>query len=114
MRTVAVIGAGPAGLMAAEALAHGGAALESSVAARLLERVAERTNGEQLSARELDVLRLLVTGASNKLIAARLTLSENTVRTHISHILQKLDVQSRGEAVAVALQHGLVPIASDP
>ena len=77
---------------------------------RLLERVAERSNGEQLWARELDVLRLLVTGASNKLIAVRLILSENTVRTHISHILQKLDVQSRGEAVAVAIQQGLVSI----
>jgi DNA-binding NarL/FixJ family response regulator len=97
-------------MQAIRSLVHGGAALEASVAARLLERVAEHSNGEQLSARELDVLRLLVTGASNKLIAARLTLSENTVRSHISHILQKLDVQSRGEAVAVALQQGLVPI----
>jgi DNA-binding NarL/FixJ family response regulator len=99
---------------AIRSLVHGGAALESSVAARLLERVAERSSGEQLSPRELDVLRLLVTGASNKTIAARLTLSENTVRSHISHILQKLDVESRGEAVAVALQQGLVPIGAEP
>jgi len=101
-------------MQAIRSLVHGGAALEASVAARLLERVAKRSNTEQLSARELDVLRLLVTGASNKVIAARLTLSENTVRSHISHILQKLDVQSRGEAVAVALQQGLVPIGPDP
>jgi DNA-binding NarL/FixJ family response regulator len=99
---------------AIRSLVDGGAALEASVAARLLERVAERSNGDQLSARELDVLRLLVEGASNKIIAARLTLSENTVRSHISHILQKLDVQSRGEAVAVALRQGLVPIGPTP
>ena len=101
-------------MQAIRSLVGGGAALEASVAARLLERVAERTSGDQLSARELDVLRLLVEGASNKSIAAKLTLSENTVRSHISHILQKLEVQSRGEAVAVALRQGLVPIGPTP
>lgn len=95
---------------AIHALAQGGAALEAGVAARLLERVADRTSGDELSARELDVLHLLVRGESNKAIATQLTLSENTVRTHISHILQKLDAQSRGEAVAIALKHGLVRI----
>ncbi|HEX9370134.1 MAG TPA: response regulator transcription factor [Roseiflexaceae bacterium] len=95
---------------AIRALAQGGAALEAGVAARLLERVAEHAAGEELSPRELEVLRLLVVGASNKTIAVRLNLSENTVRSHISHILSKLDVQSRGEAVAVALKQGIVPI----
>ena len=56
------------------------------------------------------MLRLLVAGASNKLIASQLTLSENTIKSHISHIFDKLDVQSRAEAVAVALQRGLVPL----
>jgi DNA-binding NarL/FixJ family response regulator len=99
---------------AIRALAQGGAALEAGVAARLLERVADRTSGDELSARELDVLHLLVRGESNKAIATQLTLSENTVRTHISHILQKLDAQSRGEAVAIALKHGLVRIEPTP
>lgn len=89
---------------------RGGAALEPEVAARLLERMAESERGDELSTRELDVLRLLVAGASNKELAARLALSENTIKTHISRIFAKLHVQSRAEAVAVALQRGLVPM----
>jgi DNA-binding NarL/FixJ family response regulator len=95
---------------AVRALMQGGAALEPAVAARLLERMSDTERGLELSARELDVLRLLVAGASNKAIAAQLHLSENTVKTHISRIFDKLDVQSRAEAVAVALQRGLVPL----
>jgi DNA-binding NarL/FixJ family response regulator len=95
---------------AVHSLMRGGAALEPGVAARLLERMSEGERGEELSARELEVLRLLVAGASNKAIAAQLTLSENTIKTHLSHIFSKLGVQSRAEAVAVALQRGLVPL----
>jgi DNA-binding NarL/FixJ family response regulator len=95
---------------AVRSLMQGGAALEPAVAARLLERMSESERGEELSARELEVLRLLVNGASNKAIAAQLGLSENTVKSHISHIFGKLGVQSRAEAVAVALQRGMVPM----
>jgi DNA-binding NarL/FixJ family response regulator len=95
---------------AVRSLMQGGAALEPAVAARLLERMAENESNEELSARELEVLRLLVAGASNKAIAARLNLSENTVKSHISHIFGKLGVQSRAEAVAIALQRGVVPL----
>jgi DNA-binding NarL/FixJ family response regulator len=95
---------------AVRSLMQGGAALEPAVAARLLERMAESESNEELSARELEVLRLLVAGASNKAIAARLNLSENTVKSHISHIFGKLGVQSRAEAVAIALQRGVVPL----
>jgi DNA-binding NarL/FixJ family response regulator len=91
------------------AVMRGAAALEPAVAARLLERMAEGERGDELSERELEVLRLLVAGASNKAVAAQLNLSENTIKTHISRIFAKLDVQSRAEAVAVALQRGLVP-----
>lgn len=93
---------------AVRSLMEGGAALEPAVAARLLERMAEPANVDELSARELEVLRLLVAGASNKMLAAQLNLSENTVKSHISHIFGKLQVQSRAEAVAVALQRDLV------
>ena len=92
------------------AVMRGAAALEPAVAARLLERIAEGERGDELSERELEVLRLLVAGASNKTIAAQLSLSENTIKTHISRIFAKLGVQSRAEAVAVALQRGLVPL----
>ena len=96
-------------LRAVRALAQGGGALEPGVAARLLERVSE-SGSEALSARELDVLKLLVGGAGNKAIAVRLTLSENTVKYHVGNILSKLNVQSRSEAVAVAIQRGLVEL----
>jgi DNA-binding NarL/FixJ family response regulator len=95
---------------AIRALRQGGAALEPGVAARLLERMGESERGETLSERELEVLRLLVGGESNKSIARQLTVSENTVKTHVGHIFGKLGVQSRAEAVAVALQRGLVPM----
>jgi DNA-binding NarL/FixJ family response regulator len=92
------------------AVMRGAAALEPEVAARLLERMAESERGDELSVRELEVLRLLAAGASTKALAAQLGLSENTVKTHISRIFAKLGVQSRAEAVAVALQRGLVSI----
>jgi DNA-binding NarL/FixJ family response regulator len=94
---------------AVRSLAAGGAALEEGVAARVLESIAE-PGGDELSARELEVLRLLVAGASNKTVAAQLNLSENTIKSHLSHIFSKLRVQSRAEAVAAALQRGLVPL----
>ncbi|MGE5265202.1 MAG: response regulator transcription factor [Acidobacteriota bacterium] len=94
---------------AVRSLAAGGAALEEGVAARVLESIAE-PGGDELSARELEVLRLLVAGASNKTIAAQLNLSENTIKSHLSNIFSKLRVQSRVEAVAAALQRGLVPL----
>jgi len=92
------------------ALMAGGAALEPAVAARLLERLGESDNSGGLSDREREVLGLLVDGASNKGIAHQLRLSENTVKAHISHIFDKLGVQSRAEAVAAALLRGILPL----
>jgi NarL family two-component system response regulator LiaR len=64
--------------------------------------------GIDLSARELEVLGLLTLGLSNGQIATRLLISRNTVRHHVQNILGKLGVVNRTEAVALALQHGLV------
>ncbi len=97
---------------AIRALAQGGAPLEPGVAAKLIESMSDKDEDE-LSGREMDVLRLLVAGASNKAIAAQLNLSENTVKSHTSHIFSKLHVQSRAEAVAVALERGIVPLDRD-
>ncbi len=67
---------------------------------------------ESLTARETDVLRLLAQGHSNKEIAHQLQLVEDTVKTHVRHILAKLGVQSRTQAVLCALDLGLV--SSEP
>jgi DNA-binding NarL/FixJ family response regulator len=94
---------------AIRSIAAGGAPLEPGVAAKLIESMSNKDE-DSLSAREREVLRLLVTGASNKAIASQLNLSENTVKSHLSHIFNKLQVQSRAEAVAAALQRGIVPL----
>jgi DNA-binding NarL/FixJ family response regulator len=65
---------------------------------------------EPLSARELDVLRLIVRGMSNKQIAAELVITEHTVKFHIRAILAKLGAANRTEAVTLALQKGLVTL----
>ncbi len=66
------------------------------------------TLAEPLSDRELEVLGLLVEGLSNKLMAHRLSISEHTVKTHMTSILAKLGVSSRTEAVSQAIRRGLV------
>jgi DNA-binding NarL/FixJ family response regulator len=95
---------------AIRALMRGGAALEPKVAARVLGHLSEDEPSEGLSERELEVLRLLPSGSSNKAIAVQLGLSENTVKTHLSHIFAKLGVQSRAEAVSAAVQRGLLSL----
>ena len=62
-----------------------------------------------LTAREIEILRLLVEGPTNEQIAARLFLSPNTVRAHLYSIFAKLDVSTRGAAARFALEHNLVP-----
>jgi DNA-binding CsgD family transcriptional regulator len=74
-------------------------------------RPSTRTNGSGLTAREVDVLRLLADGLRNAAIAERLFLSPRTVDHHVSAILRKLDVKSRGEAVAEA---GRLALLQDP
>lgn len=64
--------------------------------------------GYELTKRELEVLALLVEGLSNAMIAERLMISSSTVKNHISHILSKLGVATRTEAVAFALQNKIV------
>jgi two-component system, NarL family, response regulator len=80
--------------------------IPSEVAARL----ADRLSRSQLSARELDVLRLLVSGKRNREIASALDITEGTVKLHVSSILSKLGVADRTEAVTVALQRGIVQL----
>jgi len=73
---------------------------------------ANGTNGanEQLTARELEVLRLMAEGLGNKIIANELGISTHTVKFHVAAIFTKLDVHSRTEAVAAGIRNGLVPL----
>ena len=73
-------------------------------------RLADRVTRSQLSSRELEVLRLLVSGRRNREIAGALVISEGTVKLHVSSILGKLGAADRTEAVTVALQRGIVQL----
>jgi two-component system NarL family response regulator len=72
--------------------------------------LAERLPGPELSAREAEILRLISNGHTNKQIAARLGISEGTVRVHASNVFAKLGCSDRAQAVAVAFQRGIVCI----
>jgi NarL family two-component system response regulator YdfI len=65
---------------------------------------------EEITSRETDVLRMLAQGLVNKDIAARLSISEHTVKFHISSILDKLGASTRTEAVTLGIRRGLIPI----
>jgi two-component system NarL family response regulator len=73
-------------------------------------RLADRMSRAQLSARELEVLRLLAGGKRNREIASTLDITEGTVKLHVSSILGKLGVVDRTEAVTVALQRGIIQL----
>ena len=73
-------------------------------------RLADRVTRSQLSTRELDVLRLMVSGRRNREIAGALVITEGTVKLHVSSILGKLGAADRTEAVTVAIQRGIVQL----
>ncbi|MBV9259397.1 MAG: response regulator transcription factor [Ktedonobacteraceae bacterium] len=93
---------------AIKAVARGEIYLSPQAAALLMEEVRLSAATELLTTREMDVLHSLAQGCSNREIAGILYLSENTVKTHVRHILEKLGVQSRTQAIVAAMQLGLV------
>jgi len=97
-------------LAAAIRAAHVGRSTLAPEAAEALVHAASRppAPGYDLTARERDVLELMVKGLSNVQVAERLVVSQSTIKTHVSSILAKLGVASRTEAVALAIQRHLV------
>jgi DNA-binding NarL/FixJ family response regulator len=102
-------------------VAQGEALLSPSITRRLIQEFARRpppsekpAGLDELTARELEVLKLVARGLSNAEIANKLYLGEATVKTHVGRILQKLDLRDRVQAVVLAYESGLVtPGAAD-
>ncbi len=90
---------------AVRAASRGESVLSPAVAARLMGQVRAPAE-ERLSVREIDVLELVARGDANKQIAARLQISEATVKTHLVHIFGKLGTDDRTSAVTTALERG--------
>lgn len=95
-------------LRGARAAARGESMLAPSVTSRLLGQVREPAK-EPLSQRELDVLALIARGCSNREAAAKLYISEATVKTHLLHLYAKLGVSDRAAAVAVGYDRAILP-----
>jgi DNA-binding NarL/FixJ family response regulator len=101
---------------AIRSVADGGALLAPTVTRRLIEQFARRTPERtapaaalaELTARERSVLLLLARGLSNTELAAELMLGEATIKTHVAHVLSKLGVRDRTQAVVYAYESGLV------
>ena len=113
----------PEQLVAAVRMVRSGdALLAPSITRRLVERFAPRAatrpavhaNLSELTPRELEVLRLLARGLSNAELAAELTLSEATVKTHVGRILTKLQLRDRVQAVVLAYETGLAGPGAGP
>jgi two-component system NarL family response regulator len=83
---------------------------KTRIPAAVAQRLAQRMGGPSLTSRELDVLKLIVSGRSNKEIGNELAISEATVKTHINSILSKLGVSDRTQAATTALQRGIVQL----
>jgi DNA-binding NarL/FixJ family response regulator len=101
-------------LAAIRTVAAGDALLSPSVTRRVISRFTKlpsrmpRTGFDELTAREQEVLRLLAQGLSNAEIGTQLYIGESTVKTHVTRILQKLEVRDRAQAIVFAYRTGLV------
>ncbi len=102
-------------VQAVRVVAAGDALLAPSITRRVIEDYSRRSAPRRkdagldlLTERELEVLRLLATGLSNAELAGRLFLGEGTIKTHVSHVLSKLGLRDRVQAVVFAYESGLV------
>lgn len=95
-------------------VSRGESLIQPVVASRVLDKLAELSRktpvADTLSDREVEVLRLMAGGESNKDIADHLSITQSTVKTHITSIFQKLNVTTRTEAVTNALKKGIIQL----
>jgi NarL family two-component system response regulator LiaR len=97
-------------LEAIRQVAQGRASLPADLTHRLLTRLQPQKPHEALSEREVEILRQISKGLSNRQTAEHLNISEGTVRTHVSNILAKLGAENRVEATLFALRDGLTTL----
>ena len=99
---------------AIRAVSRGESLIQPVVASRVLDKLAELSRktpaADVLSEREIEVLRLMAKGVSNKDIADHLSITKSTVKTHITSIFQKLNVTTRTEAVTTAFKKGIIQL----
>jgi DNA-binding NarL/FixJ family response regulator len=93
-------------LRAVREVHYGGHYVDPIVAAHLAQRQSHRS----LSSREVEVLRMVAKGLGNKEIASALNIAEVTVKLHVSHVLEKLNVKDRTQAATAALQRGIISL----
>jgi DNA-binding NarL/FixJ family response regulator len=99
-----------------ESISRGEAPLSGAIAAKILKEFTKPASAsdqaevlvEELTSRESEILQLVVDGLSNKEIASKLVISENTVKIHLRNILEKLHLQNRIQAAVYAVRQGLV------
>jgi len=101
-----------------QGVAQGEAAMTRAMASRVLKGIARQSitgleSSDALTEREMAVLQLVAKGASNAQIADQLSISMNTVKTHLHNILDKLQLDNRTQAATYAIEHGLIPPQGD-
>lgn len=108
---------GPEFIEMLEGIKQGEAAISRKTASFLMKQLSQKRSAsaplETLTQRELDILRLMSAGHTNKSISNKLMLSENTIKYHLKNILRKLNVQNRTEAVMKAVQEKLIDQKSE-
>jgi two-component system, NarL family, response regulator len=92
-------------LIRAIRMVHAG---QRCIPAAVAATLAERMHRSELTSRELDVLRAVADGLSNKRIAERLSIAEGTVKIHVTNIIGKMSVSDRTEAVTAAIRRGIL------
>ena len=83
---------------------------QKRVSPEIAAEIAEHATDDALTPREIDVLRLIAVGNANKIIAAELSLTEETVKSHMGNILSKLGANDRTHAVAIGLKRGIIQL----